>query len=178
MYQWATTDHDLVWPCPGPSWRSPKSALRHSELYFTSWSYDRSWLCPIWMRFVYSCLTTGQNGLNMLSVRKTWSAARLPSRIKNKKWRYMRQWATMDNIRAWPCPGQLIKYWDLTMEMSDKVKIGLKRSYWMRWKFYLMCIKVLLEVMTVPNVNGIGSFMSENGLRSVSHNFMLSIWKM
>ena len=46
---------------------------------------------------------------------------------------------------------------------------------WIWPKFYLTCIKAPSHVLTVPNMNEICSFMSENGPRNRFH--MLSIWK-
>merc|ERR1711893_42233 len=54
-------------------------------------------------------------------------------------------------------------------------KSAIWRPYWIGPKFYLTCIKVLSWVITVPNMNEIHSFMSENGLRNGFH--MSSIWK-
>ena len=67
-----------------------------------------------------------QNGFLMLSIWKMKLATWPPSWTKNSKWGYMRQWVTIDNIYAWQCPGDLIKYWDLTAEKSilTKYKIG------------------------------------------------------
>merc|ERR1711893_31585 len=57
-----------------------------------------------------------------------------------------------------------------------KTKSAIWRPYWIGPKFYSTCIKVLSQVITVPNMNEIPSFMSENGPRNGFH--MLSIWKM
>merc|ERR1711893_236290 len=54
-------------------------------------------------------------------------------------------------------------------------KSAIWRPYWIGPKFYLTCIKVLSKVITVPNMNEIHSFMSENRTRNGFH--MLSIWK-
>merc|ERR1711893_18122 len=54
-------------------------------------------------------------------------------------------------------------------------KSAVWRPYWIGPKFYLTCIKVLSWVITVPNMNEIRSFMSENRPRNGFH--MLSIWK-
>ena len=62
-----------------------------------------------------------------------------PSWIKNSKWGYVHQWVTIDNVHAWPCPGDIIKYWDLTAERSilTNPKSAVRRPYWIRPKFFL-----------------------------------------
>merc|ERR1711893_462164 len=45
-------------------------------------------------------------------------------------------------------------------------KSAIWRPYWIGPKFYLTCIKVLSQVLTVPNMNEIHSFMSENRPRA------------
>ena len=65
-------------------------------------------------------------GFHILSIWKTYLATWRPSWTKISKWGYMHQWATIDNVHAWPCPGHFIKYWDLAAEGSilTKSKIG------------------------------------------------------
>ena len=67
-----------------------------------------------------------RNGSHMLSIWKTYFAAWRPSWTRISKWGYVHQWATIDNVHAWPCSCNLIKYWDLTAErsISKKYKIG------------------------------------------------------
>ena len=45
---------------------------------------------------------------------------------KISKRSYVHQWATIDNVHAWACQGQVIQYGDLTAERSPlaETKIG------------------------------------------------------
>ena len=85
------------------------------------------------------------NGFHMLSIWKTYLAAWRPSWTKIPKWGYVHQWATIDNVHAWPCPGHIIKYWDLTSDRSilTKSKIG-------RTAAILDRTKILLDVNQGP----------------------------
>ena len=58
---------------------------------------------------------------------------------------YWHQWATIDNVHAWPCPGHIIKYWNLTVDRSmlTKSKIG-------RMAAILDLTKILLDVHQGP----------------------------
>ena len=59
-----------------------------------------------------------RTGFHMLSIWKTKLATWRPSWIKISKWGYVHQWATIDNVHAWPCPGHNIKYRALITDRS------------------------------------------------------------
>ena len=86
-----------------------------------------------------------RNGSHMLSMLKMKLAAWRPYWTNISKWGYVHQWATIDNVHAWPCPGHIIKYWDLTMDRSilTKSKIG-------RTAAILDQTKILLDVHQGP----------------------------
>ena len=52
-----------------------------------------------------------RNRFHMLTIWKTYLAAGRPSWIEISKRGYihLHQWATIDNVYAWPCPGHIIK---------------------------------------------------------------------
>ena len=88
-----------------------------------------------------------QNGSYMLSIWKTLSATWRPSWIEISKWGYVHQWAPIENVYAWPCPGHIIMYWDLAAEPSilTKFKIGPTAAILDR-------TKILLDVHQGPTI--------------------------
>ena len=78
----------------------------------------RSWLCPIWMKSIHSCLISGCGiyGKYMDKV-----ICHLAAIFKNEA---VHQWTTIDNVHTWPCPCNLVLRLTEEWSILTKSKIG------------------------------------------------------
>ena len=112
-----------IWLRKCPSWQIRKwlygghIGLGQNCLWRAPRSYDRSWLFSIWMRSIHSCLRAAE-WFPYVKYMENEISHMVASWIKNTKWGYVHQWVTIYNVHAWPCPGDIIKYWDMTAETS------------------------------------------------------------
>ena len=124
MHQWATIGNchvqvtlknTEIWLWKGPSWQSPKSPVQRPycigpKFHLTFIKVLSQVITVPKMNEIHSFMSENgpQNGFHMLSIWKMNSAAWRPSWIKISKWGYVHQWATIDHVHAWPCPGHIL----------------------------------------------------------------------
>ena len=123
-----------IWSRKDPYWQSPESGVWRpfwirTKFYLTCIKVLSQIINVPNMNEIHSFMSENgpQNGSHMLSIWKTKSATWRPSWTKISKRCYLHQWATIDNVHAWPYPGHIIKYWDLAAERSILTKSKISR---------------------------------------------------